>query len=302
MNNRADQDARVFIIDASIFIFKYYFSMPSHWHADNGRPTETVYGYTRWLWEFLSQVEPARVIACFDESLTTCFRNDIYPDYKKSRALPDDDLAFQLLACKRITQLFGIRCYASEKYEADDLIGSCAQLCQSQKVPVTILSNDKDLAQLLRLPSSHLWNYPADDPLNEKDIYQKMAVWPQQIPDYLALLGDVSDDIPGVPGVGKKTAAQLLNHFLSWSAMKESLHDIHSLPIRGAQSLEKKIIEYASQIDMALKLTTIACDAIAITIEDTCRQAGDWIALVGLLRGLGLPESFCQRMENKKEL
>lgn len=298
MSENQLNDDRVFIIDASIFIFKYYFSMPSHWYATNGRPTETVYGYIRWLHTFLAKTKPCRVIACFDESLTNCFRNDIYPAYKQSRTLPDDDLAFQLLACKRITQLLGVNCYASDIYEADDLIGSCAAYCQNKQIPVTILSTDKDLAQLIHLPNSYLWNYPSDKTLDENEIYNKMNVWPAQIPDYLALLGDTSDDIPGVPGVGKKTAALLLSHYPSWTVIKNNINSVHSLPLRGAKSLEEKIKKHKKQIDMALQLTTIATDAISIPLKETQRQSPDIEAMGVLIRDLGFPESFCQALEN----
>ena len=158
----------LFIIDASIYIFKYYFSMPDRWAATNGRPTETVYGYALWLYRFLRDQQPRKVVACFDESLSSCFRNEIYPDYKSSRALPDDDLAFQLLACKRITELMGVSCYASPVYEADDLIGTFAHAAFRKDLPYVILSRDKDLSQLLYGENAALWNYPDDEPLQQQ--------------------------------------------------------------------------------------------------------------------------------------
>lgn len=117
--------AHTFLIDASIYIFQYYFSLPDHWFSeDDSYPTAAVYGYTAFLVRLLKKHQPQRIAACFDESLDQCFRNEIYPDYKSSRALPDEALAFQLRACQTITRLLGIATYASERYEADDLLGS----------------------------------------------------------------------------------------------------------------------------------------------------------------------------------
>jgi len=102
------EEQRLYLIDASIYLFRYYFSMPAHWQSVHGRPTESVYGYALWLLRFLSDVAPRHVAACFDASLVTCFRHEIYADYKISRALPDEDLAFQLLKPCSVRPLAGL--------------------------------------------------------------------------------------------------------------------------------------------------------------------------------------------------
>lgn len=287
----------LFIIDASIYIFKYYFSMPDQWHASNGRPTETVYGYALWLYRFLRDRKPANVVACFDESLSSCFRNDIYADYKKSRELPDEDLAFQLLACKKITQMMGISCYASDVYEADDLIGSFASAAFRKKLPYTILSRDKDLSQLLFSDEACLWNYPDDDPLGSSCIKQKLGVRPDQVADFLALVGDTIDDIPGVPGVGKKTAMALLEHFDSWKNIKGNLEQVGGLNVRGARSLQKKLEEYREQVDISLQLATVMTKAIKVKWSEVKRRACLREELENFSVGLGFPVSFYQNIE-----
>ena len=204
------------LIDASIYIFQYYFSLPDHWFSEQEQwPTAAVYGYSAFLARLLKEQQPARIAACFDESLEHCFRNDIYPGYKASRALPDEALAFQLRACREVTELLGIACFSSTRYEADDLLGSLYHCCQRSKTPVAVLTRDKDLGQLLTRPQDFLWDYSSKDKTRSysNDIATKFGVRPDQLADYLALVGDTIDDIPGVPGIGAKTASQLLTHF-----------------------------------------------------------------------------------------
>lgn len=249
------------MIDASIYIFKYYFSMPDVWQSESGYSTFAVRGYTTWLGKFLAKEQPIYAAACFDESLATCFRNEIYPDYKISRALPDDELAFQLEACKQITELMGIASYASERFEADDLIGTLAHRAAKKQLPATILTRDKDLGQLAIHADTLLWDYPDKAPLTHFDIAEKFGVQAKYIADFLALTGDVSDDIPGVPGIGPKIASMLIHAFGGWRNIRRNIPAVAQLNIRGAASIANKLTEFNAQIDMALKLTTIVKDA-----------------------------------------
>ncbi|MFL0808819.1 MAG: flap endonuclease [Agarilytica sp.] len=292
---KTEAGKHLYVIDASIFIFRYYFSMPSNWFASNGRPTETVYGYATWLLKFLTNEKACNVVACFDESLMTCFRNEIYPDYKMSRALPDDDLAFQLLACKQLTQLLGVSSYASDTYEADDLAGSFAKYCGKKNIPYTLLTRDKDLSQLLAFGESCMWDYPDKTPIQHDDVTSLLGVKAEQVADYLAIVGDASDDIPGVPGVGPKTAIALLSAFGSWEKIKKHNNEISALPIRGAKTLQEKMIEYEAQVDMALRLSTIATDGLKVTWRETKVQALELAALKDFCEALGFPASFMKK-------
>jgi 5''-3'' exonuclease (including N-terminal domain of PolI) len=247
----------VYLIDASIYIFRYYFALEDHWFAENDYPTAAVYGYTRWLMRFLSAQQPTRVGACFDESLDSSFRNEIYADYKSSRALPDDALAFQLLACKKMTELFGVASFASARYEADDLLATLAQKNRAAGRANCVLTRDKDLAQIILGARDQFWDYPDGEPMGSRELTKKMGVQPHQVADYLALIGDVSDDIPGVPGLGPKTAAALLQHFPNWESIKLGLPLVANLPIRGATGVAAKLQLYSAQIDMALQLTRV---------------------------------------------
>lgn len=251
----------VYLIDASIYIFKYYFSLPDNWWSEEDYPTAAVYGYTHWLFRFLNDTKAQYVAACFDESLETCFRNQLYPDYKSSRALPDEALAYQLQACKTITELLGIPVYASEEYEADDLLGTLAVRCRKKGMKINVLSRDKDLSQLIVNAHEYLWDYPDGLRLDLAGVKEKVGVSASLVADYLAIVGDVGDDIPGVPGVGPKSAAAVLNALGPWAAIKKNFDKVASLPVRGALTLASKLAEYEKQIDLALRLSTIVCAA-----------------------------------------
>lgn len=326
------------LIDASIYIFQYYFSLPDHWYSKKGSwPTAAVYGYTAFLVRLLEQqlskqnfakqsksktkqgITKRYIAACFDESLASCFRNKIYPEYKCSRALPDEALAFQLKSCRRATDLLGIKTYGSKTHEADDLLGSLYQpLVRTQK-PIAILTRDKDLAQLLRRPQDFLWDYSASSKTStvnqagsdaygdsteqigvrhfQHDIENKFGVAANQLIDYLALVGDSIDDIPGVPGVGVKTAQHLLKRFDTienlLGAVADSPDIIAELPLRGARTLAVKLIEYSDQIRMAQQLATIVTDLKLIKgVGELHWQEPEWVSLERFCMQMGFPKLF----------
>lgn len=257
MNQNKSKQQPTILIDASIIIFQYYFSLPDNWYSQDDYPTAAVYGYTTFLLRLLEQEKPKRIAACYDESLGTCFRNDIYPNYKISRPPADEALAYQLRACRQISELLGIASFASPRYEADDLIGSLVKLLKRNPAPIAILSRDKDLGQLLRREQDFLWDYSKNEMTYRQGILQKFGVHPEQLIDFLALVGDKIDDIPGVPGLGPKTAGALLSHFGDIKKIFKHHHTISGLPIRGAPKLADKLNQFVTQIEMAQQLATI---------------------------------------------
>lgn len=255
----------VLLVDASIYIFQYYFSMPDHWFSEKEQwPTAAVYGYTAFLLRLLRNQQPKRIAACFDESLGNCFRNEICPDYKSSRVLPDDALAFQLHACKQVTELLGIKVFASPRYEADDLLGSLYARCRRSALPIALLSKDKDLAQLLSRPQDFLWDYSSSQRFYEADVYTKFGVRPDQLVDYLALVGDSVDDILGVPGIGAKTAVKLLSYYDSIASLLRNVSTVEQLPsdyaVRGAKRIIQNLLDYQEQIAISQQLAKIVTD------------------------------------------
>jgi len=254
-------NARAWLIDASIYIFRAWFSMPDRWHTAEGMPVNAVYGYASFLHDFIVRTSPAGCIAAaFDESLGSCFRNDLYPGYKASRELPDESLAFQLNACRELTELAGICCFGGPRYEADDYLASLAQVAAGQGVPVTVVTRDKDLGQLLRTGEDQWWDFAADQLLNITGFVERFGVRPDQFADYLALVGDSVDDIPGVPGVGPKTAAILLQNMDSLENMQGNEAAIAELAVRGAATLAQKLNGHWPQIQLSQRLAQLECE------------------------------------------
>ncbi|MCX2782627.1 flap endonuclease [Microbulbifer thermotolerans] len=251
-----------YLVDASVYIFRYYFVLPPNWTGRQGYPTEAVYGFTNFALDLLGR--GPRYMACaFDESLGSCFRNELYPDYKCSRAQPDEALAFQLAACREMAEAMGIACFASERYEADDLLAALTRISADQR-PV-IVSRDKDLGQLLARGAASLWDFAADIHMGAAAVQAKFGVRPEQIADYLALVGDSSDDIPGVPGIGPKTAARLLMEFDDIEALLRHTERVARLPLRGAAGIAKRLLTYAEQIRLAKRLTSLE-DGIELSV------------------------------------
>ncbi|MEM8498826.1 MAG: 5'-3' exonuclease H3TH domain-containing protein [Pseudomonadota bacterium] len=289
----------VFLLDASIYIFRSYFAMPDAWQNNQGYSLNAVYGYTLFLIKLLTDLKPARIGAAFDESLGQCFRNDIYPDYKSSRALPDDSLAFQLKACKRVTELLGIRCYAHKRYEADDLIATLAKASRPSGRPVHILSRDKDLAQLVKKSGDCVFD-PVDGRLLDADsIAEKFGVRPDQLIDYQTLLGDPIDDIPGVPGIGAKTAAKLLQHFDTLAALLDNLEELGNGQWRGGVRLQRSLQQHQEQMRVATQLVALRDKVpMSFTIADLKWQLPSQARVKNYLEKIGLDGRILRTIEN----
>ncbi len=249
-----------YLIDGSVYVFRAWFSMPDDMRDRDGNPVNAFYGYCRFLSDFLERVRPAHVAVLFDESLTTSFRNDIYPAYKANREPAPPELEQQFALCREFTRALGIVECGHSVYEADDLIGSLVMSGRENGLPSTIVSRDKDLAQLVA-QEDVFWDFAGRGQLRYEQIPEVFGVWPEQIADYLALTGDSVDNIPGVPGVGKKTAAALLEHFGSLEAIYDNLDSVHEVTVRGAKTLGAKLALHRDAAMLARQLTGIACDA-----------------------------------------
>jgi 5'-3' exonuclease len=254
MNTRA---APLYLVDASIYIFRAWFTVAPRWHADNGLPTHAIRGYAQFLLELLEREAPRRIVAAFDESLGSCFRNEILPDYKCRRELPDEALAFQLNGCRELTQLLGVTTLASARFEADDLIFAAAQQAREDGRAAVVLSRDKDLGQVLLGDDDLLWHFPAAQPVDRASYRERHGIWPQQVPDLLALCGDPVDDVPGVPGIGIKTATSLLQQYADVDAVLDALDEIAVSARRGAARMARTLDAYRDQVRMARRLTAL---------------------------------------------
>lgn len=249
-----------YLIDASVYVFRAYYSMPDDMVDNDGNPINALYGFCRFLGDFMEQVRPDHIAVLFDESLSTSFRTEIYPEYKANRDPAPDELRRQFGQCRRFVRAFGLLECGHPRYEADDLIGTLVTEGRQAGIPSTIVSRDKDLTQLIS-KEDVFWDFAGKGKVRYEQIPDYFGVWPEQIADFLALAGDSVDNIKGVPGVGKKTAIALLEHFGSMEALYESLDTVHEVNVRGAKTLGAKLENHRDDALLARKLTEIACDA-----------------------------------------
>ncbi len=249
-----------YLIDASVYVFRAYYSMPDDMVDDAGNPINALYGFCRFLGDFMEQVTPEFIAVAFDESLTTSFRTAIYPEYKANRDPAPPELKRQFEQCRRFVRSLGVMEIADPRYEADDLIGTLVEHGRRQGRPSTIVSRDKDLTQLLGRDDV-FWDFAGKGKLGYEQIPASFGVLPEQIADFLALAGDAVDNIKGVPGVGKKTAEVLLSHFGSLDEIYDNLDRVHEVNVRGAKTLGARLETHREDAMLARRLTGIACDA-----------------------------------------
>lgn len=253
-----------YLIDASVYVFRAYYSMPDDMVDEQGNPVNALYGFCRFIGDFMENVTPEYVAVLFDESLSKSFRSEIYPLYKANRDPAPPELKRQFEQCRRFVRALGVMEHASPTYEADDLIGTLVAHGRNRGRASTIVSRDKDLTQLLTREDV-FWDFSGKGKLRYDEIPESFGVWPEQIADFLALAGDAVDNIKGVPGVGKKTAVGLLDHFGSLEAIYDNLDRVHEVKVRGAKTLATKLEIHRDDAMLARRLTGIACDA---PIED----------------------------------
>ena len=260
MTAEPNKKPTAFLIDSSVFVFRSYYSMSPDLVDVHGQSNHAVYGFARFLSRFIKQTQPQLIATAFDEALTTSFRNEIYPPYKANRDPAPEDLKRQFKLCQQLSRLLGVSVFADDSYEADDLIGTLHQTHAEQGHAVCVVSADKDLAQLVR-PGDWWWDYGKSKPLDFAALTEKFGVRPDQVCDYLALAGDAVDNIPGVKGIGAKTACILLNHFNDLESLLDRYREIEHLSFRGAKSCQKKIMNHHEDARLSKLLSKIVLDA-----------------------------------------
>jgi 5'-3' exonuclease len=264
MDTRMTPTARtrpaLYLVDASLYVFRAWHSMPNEFHDDEGWPTNAVHGFARFLLELVERERPQHIAVAFDEALDSCFRNTLYPAYKANREPAPVELKRQFAHCKALCQALGLAVLAHPEYEADDLIGSALATMRAQGYRGVIVSADKDLSQLLDGEDVQ-WDFARGQRWGMDGVPERHGVHAHQIADYLALCGDAVDNIPGVPGIGAKTAAALLTHFGSLDALLDRVEEIPFLRLRGAASTAAKLRAHREQALLCRRLTTIALDA-----------------------------------------
>jgi DNA polymerase-1 len=288
----------VYLIDAPIYVFRAYFSLPDTLVDPAGRPINAVYGFAQFLCNLLTTERPTHVAAAFDESLTSSFRNEWYPAYKANRELPPESLVEQFRACKRVCRALGVRTFASRRYEADDLIATLAERVRRRGFRVVIVSRDKDLAQLVR-PGDRLWDGLGGASMDVTAVKERFGVSPRQLPDYQALVGDTADNIPGVPGIGPKAAAALLQRFGSLNGVYEKVTALEKLGIRGAATIMERLELYREQAFLSRRLATLLSSARIRGDADSLAWPGTSPqALNRVFRELGVGPRLSARCDN----
>ena len=286
-----------YLVDSSIYIFRAWFTLPDTLVNEAGEPVNAVYGFTDFVAALLAETQADLMSFAFDQSLTSSFRNTIYPPYKANREPAPEELKRQFSYCRRFIEALGLAHLSSDRYEADDLLGSAAQQARLLGHKVTILSADKDLAQLIE-EHDIFWNYAKNERLSPQKIEQQFGVRPDQIADQLALAGDKVDNIPGVPGVGMTTAARLLNKFDSIDNLLNNIEAISSMKIRGARRIQDLIEEHQDSVRLCKRLTEIKCDAQPLNGSFRLqREPPDQVALTELFDELGFGSIRRQRWQ-----
>jgi len=278
-------DAPVFIIDAMNYIFRAFYAVPQDITTASGMPKNAILGYTRTLLKILKEHQPEFVVAAFESK--TSFRSEMFSEYKATRSETPEGLSPQINYCRKITEAIGIPTYDSDSFEADDVIGTIAMKMWSRGYTAAIVTGDKDMSQLVRV-GVQIYDLANSVWLDEAGVQERFGVRPHQIPDLLALNGDAVDNIPGVPGVGPKTACQILAVCSGIEDLAVNGQHLQSLQFRSRDRVLRHIRENIESVRMSRKLATIRCDAPLDINPDTVRyRRGDRSRLSPLCEELG---------------
>ncbi len=269
---------RLVLVDGSSFLFRAFHAVPPL-SNDQGLPTNAIYGVTNMLKRLLASEDSPYVVVVFDAPGKT-FRHQLYSDYKANRPPMPTELKVQIEPLFEVIRAMGFPLIIESDVEADDVIGTLTHLAQAQGFQVVISTGDKDMAQLVNEQVS-LVNTMTDKVMDVQGVVDKFGVLPEQIIDYLALMGDTVDNIPGIPKVGPKTAAKWLNEF-------QTLEHV----IASAESIKGKVGENLraslDQLPLSKTLTTIKCDlSLPYTMEDLKLKSLDKTLLQSLVSDLG---------------
>ncbi len=275
----------VYHIDASYFIFRAYHSMPPDMADADGNATHALYGFARFISDLLEQVRPERIGVAFDQSLRseTSFRNGIYPAYKANRESPPVDLERQFALCREFCRHMGLAEFASAEYEADDIIGTLAARARAAGLRNVLVTRDKDLSQLIR-DGDVFWDYSGNARYQYHEIGPRFGAIPELIADFLALTGDAVDNIPGVPGIGKKTAAELFAIFGSLDDLYANLERVAAMKLRGAAAVAARLLAHKDAAYLARRLTGIVCNIpLEFTLDELRPRPPDAACLEAFL-------------------
>ncbi len=268
------------LVDGSSYLFRAYHS-PPHLTNSKGEATGAIYGVVNMLKSLLRQYNPSQMVVIFDAKGPT-FRNTMYADYKAHRPPMPDDLRTQIEPLHQIIHALGLPLLCISGVEADDVIGTLAIQASAAGRHVLISTGDKDMAQLVDQHVT-LINTMTDTILDPAGVLEKFGVGPELIIDFLALMGDKADNIPGLPGVGEKTAQALLQGLGSIQTLYQRLDDIAALGFRGSKTIADKMREFQPQLELSYQLATIKTDVeLPMQFNDLHLRTPDYSKLAEL--------------------
>ena len=267
---------QLLLVDGSGYIFRAFHALPPMTRGD-GTPVNAVYGFTAMLMKLIDDMQPDHVAVVFDVARKT-FRSDIFPDYKANRSEPPEDLVPQFALVREATAALALPAIELAGFEADDLIATYAAAAEDAGLATTIVSSDKDLMQLVRGDITML------DPMKQRrigaaEVVERFGVPPEQVVDVQALAGDSTDNVPGVPGIGIKTAAELINNY----------GDLETLLARAGEIKQPKrrenLLQFAEQARISRQLVLLRDDApMPLDLEALKTPARDRDKLVAFLQ------------------
>ncbi|WJW79484.1 DNA polymerase I [Bartonella sp. TP] len=296
-----NKNSHVCLIDGSGYIFRAYHALPALTRKKDGLPIGAVAGFCNMLYKFLCDIKatalqhrPTHLAIIFDHSSDT-FRKQLYPEYKSHRPVPPGDLIVQFAIIRKAVAAFNIAMVEKPGMEADDIIATYAAQAAAQGAKVTIVSSDKDLTQLVDNNIS-MYDAAKDKTINREQIVEKWGVGPEQMVDLQALIGDSSDNVPGVKGVGVKTAASLLQLYGNLENIYANLEAISS------KSLLKKLQEGQEKAFLSKQLVSLKRDVeLEQNLEDFIIIGWQDSELIGFLKGLEL-NSLCRRIASHNDI
>jgi len=278
----------LFLVDGSGFIFRAYHALPPLTRSD-GTPVGAVMGFCNMLSKLLSTHRDAHIAVIFDAARKN-FRNDIYPEYKAHRPPAPEDLIPQFPLMREAAMAFGLPIMEMEGYEADDIIATYARLAVAEGTKVTIVSSDKDLMQLVR-DGVRLMDPMKQIMIGEAEVFEKFGVTPDKVIDVQALCGDASDNVPGVAGIGVKTAAELINTYGTLENLLEKTSEIK-------QPKRRETLESNAELARISKKLVTLCDIVPVTLPVQQLVAGNQDNLAAFLEFQGF-KSLLARLSLK---
>ena len=301
-----------YLIDGSGYIFRAYYALPPLSRKSDGLPTGAVNGFCTMLYKLLedsrsdaSKNKPTHFVVIFDSARKN-FRNEIYKDYKANRSETPEDLVPQFEYIRKSVDAFNVTSAEMLNYEADDLIATYTDQIIKKGAKVTIVSGDKDLMQLVK-PGVRLYDPMKSRVLGNKEVKEKFGVEPSKVVDVQALAGDSSDNVPGVPGIGIKTAAELINKYKSLETLLEKAHEIPQnkrretiLENKNKAILSRKLVELKNDVPVKQKIETFTLKKInKEKLYDFLREMEFNRLLSQVISRYG--ETFEQKVKNLKK-